>query len=510
MSEGEVRSAVESWVRGVTTDARPDAFVVRMEPYEVDGEVLAYIAHLNGEGFCLCGADDQVLPVYWYAPRGEYDPDVWDFQYILEEIASLTRKMNRAREVGSPEYTRWMSVLSERLGFWDDLVAGSVPTRRQERNARRDRVEPDSMSLVLTTEWAQGSPYNDSCPELPTTGYTVTAGCVAVAQAQIMNYWEWPISGTGVDTGFYEYRWSNVWLTWPLAVNPGLNIGGWKVGRLDYDTTNHLLRIKDYWDHMFYVDARDDSDSTGYKEALDSLWARMTEDTTWYWVNFANRTYQWDRMKDSADVMSPADSEAVATLVYDCGVSCHMNYHVHVSTTGNHALVSALENRFFYDNDAVVAYGAPPLNPITDEILWLRPFAVGGSDTAGRGSHSWVYFGYDKSTDPDRSFRMNMGWAGSGDGWFTYDTVATNGFVFAVNDYTRFIAPDTVRFVGGGTFISDGSPDDPYANIEWAIISAPDNSALVFKAGSENPFYGDSLVIDRPLTLMGREVTIRD
>jgi hypothetical protein len=74
IGEREVRSAVEIWVRYVTADARPDAVVERMEPYETDGEIVAYIAHLKGGGFCIAGADDLLLPVCLYSPDGTYDP----------------------------------------------------------------------------------------------------------------------------------------------------------------------------------------------------------------------------------------------------------------------------------------------------------------------------------------------------------------------------------------------------------------------------------------------------
>ncbi|MCP4633409.1 MAG: hypothetical protein GY855_10830, partial [candidate division Zixibacteria bacterium] len=48
---------------------------------------------------------------------------------------------------------------------------------------------------LLTTSWHQGAPYNNYCP-MGDGGRTVV-GCVATAAAQIMRYWEWPITGTG-------------------------------------------------------------------------------------------------------------------------------------------------------------------------------------------------------------------------------------------------------------------------------------------------------------------------
>lgn len=67
----DVTTAVETWLSQVISDARADATIDYLEPYVVDGETRAYIAHLVGGGFCLAGADDRVLPVYLYSPRGK-------------------------------------------------------------------------------------------------------------------------------------------------------------------------------------------------------------------------------------------------------------------------------------------------------------------------------------------------------------------------------------------------------------------------------------------------------
>ena len=88
LNELEIRTAVETWVRTFTPDARPAAVIETFEPYEKDGEVRAYIARLQGGGFCLCGSDALVLPVYLYSPKGTYDPRSPNCIFVLEEIAA--------------------------------------------------------------------------------------------------------------------------------------------------------------------------------------------------------------------------------------------------------------------------------------------------------------------------------------------------------------------------------------------------------------------------------------
>jgi hypothetical protein len=65
-----------------------------------------------------------------------------------------------------------------------------------------------------------------------------------------------------------------------------------------------------------------------------------------------------------------------------------------------------------------------------------------------------------------------------------------------------------VRFIGGG-ISGDGSPQNPYANVEEAVQNAPDDTTLIFKAGSDNTFASAPLIIDKPLILKGKNAIIR-
>ena len=224
LSESEVRSAVQTWVRYVTADARPDALIERMEPHQVDGKTVAYIAHLSGGGFCLCGANDLVVPVYFYCPQGTYDPQIPDYQYILWEIETRLKYLREGLQKGDPKVLQYQQVLSERALYWQELIARRVPQRTEEPKGLL--VEPDSMSLGLTCRWHQNSPYSDQCPELtPGPDDRTLVGCVATAMSQIMYYWKWPNTGQGNVSTTYYYRWRDNWEQEPLASDPGIPPG---------------------------------------------------------------------------------------------------------------------------------------------------------------------------------------------------------------------------------------------------------------------------------------------
>jgi hypothetical protein len=500
MTETEVRSAVQTWVRHVTADARPDAVVEKMEPYLVDGAILTYIAHLADSGFCLCGANDLVLPVYFYNPQGTYDPSIPDYQDILWEIAERVKYLQKGLEEKDPSLQPYHQALSERASFWQDLIAGRILPRIEKKGVKG---EPVMMELDLTCTWRQGSPYYDQCPELtPAADEHTKVGCVATAMSQIMYYWKWPNRGVGDGSTVYNFRCRNNWDEEPLAANPGIP-AGW-AGRLEWTPANGgRLRMNGYWDSSLYWEAYDINNDPAYSNALFALWNRLSIASIICSAVFGTTNYNWSVIQD-VHTDDPPDDAEVAQLCYHAGIALGMNYGVSESGAPSAEVENALRDHFRYDTDA--DYQESDVNKMTTEILWLRPFHFRGNNAAG-GGHAWVGFGYNKGTDPNRQFRMNMGWGGDHDGWYSCDNVP-HGYTISL-DHTIQIAPqNVVRFVGA-TSAGDGSPNDPHRNIEEAVAEAPNGATLIFKAGSDNTFSAATLTITKPLTLKGVDVVIR-
>jgi hypothetical protein len=501
----QVRAAVQTWVRYVTADARPGAVVVRMESYQMDGETVAYIAHLAGGGFCLCGADDLVLPVYFYSPRGTYDPENPNYQYILWEIGTRLEYLQKGLEERDPRVLQYRDALSERATFWQDLIAGRIP--RRVRRPEAPLAEPISMTLSLTSRWDQNPPYNDQCPEHMPAGQHTIVGCVATAMAQIMYYWKWPNAGVDSASVDYNYRWETTRITEPLATDPQIPPDPKWASRLDWAPPSGPLQMSGDWDGSVYASAQAITDTVAYRNALETLWNRLNSVITTHPADFGAATYDWSIMSDTHPAAT-GDAE-VAKLCHHAGVAVEMDYGIWGSGADPTEVQSALEDHFRYDADTT--YGAVNTDTMATEIQWLRPFHFRGENAAG-GGHSWLVFGYDKTNDPARQFKMNMGWGGA-PGWYSCDSVP-NGYTIG-QAHTTWIAPeDVVKFVGADSGDFDGSPSDPYKNIREAIKpplegGAPDGATLIFKAGSVNTFSGSSLVITRPCTLKGYNVVIR-
>lgn len=196
VEEATVRSVVETWVRLHDVDGRPDATVERIEAHSKGELVVAYIAHLNDSGFCICGADDRILPIYMYSPGGRYEDAPDAFVPILEEISSRIESVIASS--GRSDFTsvRIQEIAGNRPQYWASVSRGRIP----QLSSGSD-LSIGQMELPLTTKWRQGGPYNDYCPW--GNGGRTVAGCVAIAGAQVARYWNWPPSGSTT----YGYNW---------------------------------------------------------------------------------------------------------------------------------------------------------------------------------------------------------------------------------------------------------------------------------------------------------------
>ena len=144
-------------------------------------------------------------------------------------------------------------------------------------------------------------------------------------------------------------------------------------------------------------------------------------------MDFSQSTYDWDNMTETYNSNSTtAQKNAVAKLMYDCGISCNMDYGL--SETGGSS-ASALDQAYglykYFGYDQGMRHinrNYYKLNDwetlIKNEIDNNRPVLYRGSGTGG--GHAFIIDGYNKSG----YFHFNWGWGGRSDGYFV--TTALN------------------------------------------------------------------------------------
>lgn len=163
-------------------------------------------------------------------------------------------------------------------------------------------------------------------------------------------------------------------------------------------------------------------------------------------ADFGSTTYDWANMKDSyKSGYTQAQAEAVATLMYHCGVSIDMTYG---SSSGayTHKVPESLNTYFGYDANyqriQKVMYPADSLNAIVAaELKAQRPVIVSGSNE--EGGHAFVCDGCDKKG----YFHINWGWGGSNDGYYLL-TALNPGTSQGIGGTSKGYNKGTAFFIG--------------------------------------------------------------
>jgi hypothetical protein len=146
-----------------------------------------HIVNMEPEGFVLVSALKSYHPVIAFSYNGS-------FEYPIT----------------APAVQMWLNNESKKI-----LHSANLPEKHSKIISAWEEYElSDMFSLymkhekvqlpMLTTQWNQGIYYNELCPADPSgpDGKTY-AGCVATAIGQVMNYFRYPLSGTGTYTSEY-------------------------------------------------------------------------------------------------------------------------------------------------------------------------------------------------------------------------------------------------------------------------------------------------------------------
>lgn len=155
-----------------------------------------------------------------------------------------------------------------------------------------------------------------------------------------------------------------------------------------------------------------------------------------YSASFAT-TYDWNSMLDdyTSGSYTPEQGQAVAKLMYHCGVSCDMAYDPSGSSAILGKAAIALPKYFGYDAGAcaMVRDGHPAdewASIIQEELNNNRPVAYGGQ--SGNYGHAFVLAGYDNSNQ----YYVNWGWGKKYDGtdyngWFPLSALTLDGTTYS-------------------------------------------------------------------------------
>jgi len=152
-------------------------------------------------------------------------------------------------------------------------------------------------------------------------------------------------------------------------------------------------------------------------------------------VNFGATTYDWANMPNSCN---NSNYQAVALLMYHCGVSVDMMYGGGSSGAYSQDVPPAIAEYFRYtdhatrmDRDLYSKYDWEEM--LIASLSEGFPLYYSGSDTDG--GHAFVCCGYRES---DRKFYFNWGWSGYNNNYFAIDALNTYSGYFNQNQAAIF------------------------------------------------------------------------
>ena len=195
-----------------------------------------------------------------------------------------------------------------------------------------------------------------------------------------------------------------------------------------------MSQIMKYWDHPVHGTGSHTYSSGGW-------WGPYYPNLT---ANFGATYYDWDNMPIKITGGSPQEQiEAVATLMYHCGVSVNMGFSYDGSGANSEDVPDAIQQYFSYSSHATIKY-RDSYSLTNWKNLLKASFDIGWpvyySGHSDEGGHAFVCDGYDD----DDLFHYNWGWGGSNDGWFVVDEIDYAGWACAI---FNFVPTDVYNYM---------------------------------------------------------------
>ena len=190
----DAQIAALNWRQHINPLKKGATEIDRAKTSVYNGVSTFYTFTFKGGGFVIVSADDNAAPILGYS----------DDSFMPSEITNESVKYWLSKY--DEQVYDIIAICKQQTGFinqsakqeWGNLLNNTFSLEKSGKG---------TVGPLLTTKWDQGCYYNTSCPadnDGPCSHAYV--GCVAVAMAQVMNYHNYPYSGTGTHTyTSYEY-----------------------------------------------------------------------------------------------------------------------------------------------------------------------------------------------------------------------------------------------------------------------------------------------------------------
>jgi hypothetical protein len=159
--------------------------LLKIKPFYYKGEITRYTCVFENQDFLIVSADDATVPIFAYSRERTFSEDLppafaWWMEISYDQLVFSAR----SKALGNQE-TR---------PLWDEILNSTTATPKSN----------SAVSPLIASRWGQTRSNDQQCPAYNAQGPVsnpgcncekCTAGCVAVAMAQIMHFWQYPANG---------------------------------------------------------------------------------------------------------------------------------------------------------------------------------------------------------------------------------------------------------------------------------------------------------------------------
>ena len=182
-------------------------------------------------------------------------------------------------------------------------------------------------------------------------------------------------------------------------------------------------------------------------------------------ANFGDTTYDWENMPKTLNGANQTQIQAVATLMYHCGVAVDMSFAPDGSGSYSDLVPPAMAAYFDYNycvkkNRSSYSL-ANWISMLKAEFDLGRPVYYSGQSSSG--GHAFVCDGYNE----DDFMHFNFGWSGSDDDWYQVDAIDYANSATAIFNYVpTSVYQNTLQAPTGVTVVKP-SETAQEATISW-------------------------------------------
>ncbi|MBP3251907.1 MAG: C10 family peptidase [Prevotella sp.] len=352
-----------------------------------------YLFNIDGGGGFVIVAADEDMSILGYSDHGALNPD------------------------DMPEALRLM------IDSYDcDKIAAArarAPRKAPTANSDMKPVKP-----LLKTMYNQSGVYNMYLPivkQPDEEGYgrrMAPTGCVSVAMAQVIAYWQWPKRVEAIPGYVMDKTGSDDHIT-VYAKNPNCTEGDWMdVFTPESGEVKPLPAYNINWDNIYQGSYDDDffkgkwSSASSYNKKFTSYWSGET----------------LTKMQEIGRL-----------FLYACS-SLQMYYTYTGSGAKSADMITLLPKYFGYKNQIKKNERRNFTQAAWEQLLYNeisngRPVIYAGKAqkaTGGTGGHAYIMDGYDGQG----LWHVNWGWNGSCDGYYDFENLSPYGLPDDTDGYT--------------------------------------------------------------------------